>query len=366
MLRPPLCRTKGYTTTAISTKSALSFHSPSQPFMFGSGVGSMTTTMTLDECFSESPRQTLMPNPLVSAMGPPRPKSASQKSTAFAHPTGSPIAGHTRNPSAPFQKRRKAIRRSLSMVDKPADIFCQQPQAESADRGLNSIMDVDESPRPNLPHFMHENDPIPRISKETMVDVLDGRYSQHYDDSMIVDCRFEYEYKGGHIDGAVNFNDKEELAQNLFQQSRSPRTLLILHCEYSEFRAPMAASYIRCQDRNANTHQYPKLTYPEVYILSGGYSSFFNDHKERCYPQNYVEMKDKQHYNACEKGLGRLKQPRNKLSRAQTFAFGQRELEESPTASGRQCSDLVISMDVSFESPLDATKRGNARRQVSC
>lgn len=72
-----------------------------------------------------------------------------------------------------------------------------------------------------------------------MIDVLDGKYGQCYDRSVVVDCRFEYEYEGGHIEGAVNYNDKEALATNLFEGSPSENTLLIFHCEYSAHRAPI-------------------------------------------------------------------------------------------------------------------------------
>lgn len=111
------------------------------------------------------------------------------------------------------------------------------------------------------------------------------------------------------------------------------------------------AKFLRHKDRACNAHQYPKLTYPEVYILDGGYSSFFADHKYRCYPQNYVEMAAQEHANACERGLGRIKQQRAKLSRAQTFAFGQHGqlMDESPTASGRQRSGLMSGMDIAAD-----------------
>jgi hypothetical protein len=95
------------------------------------------------------------------------------------------------------------------------------------------------------------------------------------------------------------------------------------------------AKHIRQEDRTYNTAIYPKLTYPELYILDGGYSSFFKNHPTRCFPQNYVEMDAKEHERACERGLNKIRQ-RNKLSRAQTFAaFGQRPVEESPTADNR-------------------------------
>ena len=108
------------------------------------------------------------------------------------------------------------------------------------------------------------------------------------------------------------------------------------------------AQFVRHRDRAINAHRYPLLSYPELYILDGGYSSFFDDHKLRCSPQQYVTMKEKEHMQARKRGLGRVKQERQKLNRAQTFAFGQhsQQIEDSPTAINRQCSSAVIAMDV--------------------
>lgn len=116
----------------------------------------------------------------------------------------------------------------------------QQPELGSAE-GLDAIMDTVDDPQLqlHLPHFMANEESVPRITKETMVDVLDGKYQGPYDQSLIVDCRFEYEYEGGHIDGAINVNSKEELASKLFDPVSSSRTLLIFHCEYSAHRAPL-------------------------------------------------------------------------------------------------------------------------------
>lgn len=126
------------------------------------------------------------------------------------------------------------------------------------------------------------------------------------------------------------------------------------------------AKFLRHKDRACNAHQYPKLTYPEVYILDGGYSSFFMDHKLRCYPQNYVEMGAQEHANACERGLGRIKQQRAKLSRAQTFAFGQYEqqVDDSPTATSRQSSSLMAGIDMAVDAET-ISRRMQSRRMVS-
>ena len=126
------------------------------------------------------------------------------------------------------------------MVDNPADIM--KDSTTNCCNGLDPIKDVDDGPQLQLPHFKTDEETLPRISKETMIEVLDGRYDESYRRAIIVDCRFEYEYDGGHIDGAINFNNKEDLATKLFEDedSESPsKSLLILHCEYSAHRAPI-------------------------------------------------------------------------------------------------------------------------------
>ena len=104
---------------------------------------------------------------------------------------------------------------------------------------LTSIMDPEEAYKLVLPHFLAPEESIPRITKEVVVDVLDGKYDTHFDHKIIVDCRFEFEYEGGHIDGAINAIDKEALAQKLFEGPVGPRRLVILHCELSAHRAPL-------------------------------------------------------------------------------------------------------------------------------
>lgn len=227
---------------------------------------------------------------------------------------------------------RKQCRRSLSMFEHPEDVIEEANHTTNAP--LQSIND--EGPSLQLPHHIREDqaDTLPRIGKDVLLDVMDGKYNDCFDKVMVIDCRFEYEYEGGHINGALNYNDKEYLAAELFADP-GPRTALILHCEYSVHRAPIMAKHIRHHDRAFNVDQYPQLTYPDLYILEGGYSAFFAEHRALCYPQNYVEMNAKEHERACERGLGKVKQ-RSKLNRAKTFAFGQESpLEDSPTGKCR-------------------------------
>jgi M-phase inducer tyrosine phosphatase len=73
----------------------------------------------------------------------------------------------------------------------------------------------------------------------------------------IIDCRFEYEYSGGHIAGAINVNNTNAIENMLLKPgvgmyangealpspSRSGEgegkpTVVIFHCEFSNKRAP--------------------------------------------------------------------------------------------------------------------------------
>ena len=151
--------------------------------------------------------------------------------------SGSGPLGNIRKQPNPLQRPRKQFRRSLSMFEKPQDVM-REAKAGLESNALDSIMDVDDTLNMQLPHEYKDQELIPRISKNTMVAVLDGKFEHCYERSLIVDCRFEYEYDGGHIDGAVNYNNKEEIAKRLFDEPSDGKTLLIFHCEYSVHRAP--------------------------------------------------------------------------------------------------------------------------------
>ncbi|KAK2020650.1 rhodanese-like domain-containing protein [Colletotrichum zoysiae] len=343
MRRPSLTRMKGYSTSGVCGRSNTDNQLPA--FRLGENrLAHMNSAMSLGECFDaisppqeRRPQTANSPTPAVPGAVRPRPQFSSLSGNRSS-PFGS---GHGRRPSNPFMRPRKQFRRSLSMFEHPGDVV--KSKSEGGDSSpttpeSHASMDADDVQEPLLPHFLLDDptDTIPRITRETMIDLLDGKYSDRFDQKMIIDCRFEYEYDGGHIDGAVNYNSKDLLASQLFKHPMQGRTILIFHCEYSAHRAPMMARHVRSEDRTVNAEHYPRLTYPDVYILEGGYSGFFAEHRCRCYPQNYVEMSDEAHQRTCERELGRLKNPRKGFGRAQTFAFGEScGVDQSPTAPSR-------------------------------
>ncbi|KAJ5815377.1 hypothetical protein N7474_007154 [Penicillium riverlandense] len=363
--RPSLAKSKAQSFQLGMNQPSPESKAP--PFRFGTAAGktSLSTSTSLEDMFGDSPPHE-------------RPASRNQPSTHLAPPrlrppfhharsSGSPAPNSIRKPSHPLMRPRKQCRRSLSMFEHPADVMAEKQAKVPTNAPLQSISDIQSSPSCKLPCFIPEDkaDSLPRIEKSVLLEVMDGKFNDQFDQIMVIDCRFEYEYEGGHINGALNYNDKEKLASELFQAAK-PRTALILHCEYSAHRAPIMAKFIRHHDRAVNVDSYPHLTYPDLYILDGGYSAFFAEHRALCFPQNYVEMSAKEHEFACERGLGKVKQ-RSKLNRAQTFAFGQHspQMEDSPTGRCRLGSN---ERNRFLDSPFSASPvptRSPGRRMLS-
>uniref|UniRef100_A0A6I8PEC7 M-phase inducer phosphatase n=1 Tax=Ornithorhynchus anatinus TaxID=9258 RepID=A0A6I8PEC7_ORNAN len=120
------------------------------------------------------------------------------------------------------------------------------------------------------------------ISPEIMASVLNGKFASLIEECVIIDCRYPYEYEGGHIKGAVNLHMEEEVESFLLKKPILPahgkRVIVVFHCEFSSERGPRMCRFVRKRDRLGN--EYPKLHYPELYVLKGGYKDFFS--KSRC------------------------------------------------------------------------------------
>ena len=67
--------------------------------------------------------------------------------------------------------------------------------------------------------------------------LLHGDFSDAVSNYKIIDCRYPYEYEGGHIQGAVNIYTEEGI-QELVMTEDTPSTTLIFHCEFSSERGP--------------------------------------------------------------------------------------------------------------------------------
>ncbi|XP_027402175.1 M-phase inducer phosphatase 3 isoform X2 [Bos indicus] len=128
--------------------------------------------------------------------------------------------------------------------------------------------------------------------------LLSGEFQGLIEKFYIIDCRYPYEYLGGHIQGALNLHSQEELYNFFLKKPIVPwdnqkRIVIVFHCEFSSERGPRMCRSLREEDRTLN--QYPALYYPELYILKGGYRDFFPEYMELCEPQSYCPMHHQDH-----------------------------------------------------------------------
>ncbi|KAL1283489.1 M-phase inducer phosphatase 1-A [Trichinella pseudospiralis] len=141
------------------------------------------------------------------------------------------------------------------------------------------------------------------IDGRILVKLLNEEYSHIIEKYIILDCRYPYEYNGGHIKGAVNVYTQEQLKRFFFHERNSEtmksstesRQVVIFYCEFSQERGPRMSRYLRKFDRKVNSKRYPHLHYPEIYLLDGGYKNFFPNFKNYCEPPNYVPMLHEAH-----------------------------------------------------------------------
>ncbi|XP_032942465.1 M-phase inducer phosphatase 2-like isoform X3 [Catharus ustulatus] len=148
--------------------------------------------------------------------------------------------------------------------------------------------------KPHLLPMVEGKDPgLKYISSGTLAAVLTGHFSGFIESSIVVDCRYPYEYEGGHVKGAVNLPLQREVEEFLLKQPVAPldtskRVIIIFHCEFSVERGPKMCKFLRERDRSC--HEYPQLHYPELYVLKGGYREFFLQFPSHCEPRDYRPM----------------------------------------------------------------------------
>ncbi|GFU35656.1 m-phase inducer phosphatase 1-B [Nephila pilipes] len=146
-----------------------------------------------------------------------------------------------------------------------------------------------------LPVINGKHPDLNSISAETVAFLIKTHESHNFS---IIDCRFPYEFRGGHIMDAVNLFHRSDVEEYFFKSAitasqRAENKLLIFYCEFSSERAPNMMRFIRNLDRSMNEGSYPYVYYPHLYLIEGGYKSFFADYKHLCEPQQYKAMLDK-------------------------------------------------------------------------
>ncbi|GAA5823007.1 hypothetical protein JCM11251_004455 [Rhodosporidiobolus azoricus] len=287
-----------------------------------------------------------------------------------------------RDPNIPLESPRTlAARASISTLEECTDYFAGGRRVAAASVDLSSaakaVMSPDNTGSPiagfrkqeakgkALPCFNVKEDGLMRISPETLNDLQSGHFRDGLKEYIIIDCRFDYEYDGGHIDGAINLSEHADLEARLLNISNPPepstseyapiegKTILIFHCEFSAKRAPTCAKYVRNQDRLKNFAAYPNIHYPEVYVLQGGYEAFYKAFPERCVG-GYVVMDHPEHDAKRSININKFREQKRQFNRAASFTFGQ----------AQHASTLLRNAESSSTSNTSAFARTKSRRAL--
>eukprot|EP00923_Selenidium_pygospionis_P008310 GHVN01014066.1.p1 GENE.GHVN01014066.1~~GHVN01014066.1.p1 ORF type:complete len:235 (+),score=15.97 GHVN01014066.1:32-736(+) len=189
------------------------------------------------------------------------------------------IPRQLRSPLLPKKKKNKHMKTIKDRKMFPESIECNQNEMFTSEP-LSSELE--------LPAQKALHDAIRRITPDTLQKVLCGEIKTKKQVT-IIDCRYRFEYDGGHISTALSISSVSQAENMLFEEDVQER-VIVVHCEHSCERAPRMALALRSRDRGENASVYPRLFYKDLYVLEGGYNAFFRRHSELCTPCGYVSM----------------------------------------------------------------------------
>lgn len=199
--------------------------------------------------------------------------------------------------STSSQSHAPPLRKCMSLND--AEIMSALARSENRSEP-ELIGDLSKSYALPLMEGRHRD--LKSISSNTVARLLNGEFDDQVASYRIIDCRYPYEFEGGHIMGAKNLYTHEqileeflsaqqtELQQQQNADAGNKRNIIIFHCEFSSERGPKMSRFLRSLDRERNTNAYPALHYPEIYLLHNGYKEFFETQSEMCQPNAYRPM----------------------------------------------------------------------------
>jgi len=154
-----------------------------------------------------------------------------------------------------------------------------------------------------------KNPDILFILPETLASWMNANGGTSQAQIILLDCRYSYEYKGGHIKGALNITSLKDLQSTAFtcksieerracmmeeaDKENLKTPVIIFYCESSTKKGPRGFRAFRDLDREMDTNILPSPYYPFVYVLKGGYKEFHSQYPELCDPEGgYIETLD--------------------------------------------------------------------------
>jgi len=226
-------------------------------------------------------------------------------------------------------KRRKHCPSETDVIPK-SDVENVVPINVNEGKIMSAVVKADSEPNligdcsksHSLPNFISKHADLKAIDSKTLASLMNGEYSNAISKFTVIDCRYPYEFEGGHIQNAINLYTQDQIMEHFFPKqldsssstatmdvsiSQTHHNVIVFHCEFSSERGPKMLRHLRSQDRKMNQANYPYLEYPEIYILHGGYKAFYETYKNLCDPSAYVKMKDDK--NGCRQFRVKSKAP---------------------------------------------------------
>ena len=136
--------------------------------------------------------------------------------------------------------RRPAFKKSMSMNDAVIMNALSRSTSEP-----NLIGDF--SKHYCLPLIDGRHSDLKSINSQTMNQLLNGAFDDNVASYKVIDCRYPYEFDGGHIQGALNLYTQEQILEELVMKKTDmpavtadghKRHILVFHCEFSSERGP--------------------------------------------------------------------------------------------------------------------------------
>ncbi|MEN2500718.1 MAG: M-phase inducer phosphatase 1, partial [Marteilia pararefringens] len=156
-------------------------------------------------------------------------------------------------------------KRSKNDQDDDAESFKSYRSADEIEAKFRSARDHNEMGQSHASSYSHklpsesQGGGLRSISCRTLSQILNGEFQENIASFNIIDCRYPYEFEGGHINSSTNLFNLEQAVKFLFSARNDdtddkmnfldkdfsgfvpnfkPSHILILHCEFSVNRAP--------------------------------------------------------------------------------------------------------------------------------
>ncbi|XP_047467669.1 M-phase inducer phosphatase 2 [Mugil cephalus] len=233
-------------------------------------------------------------------------RSPSMPSTMSRHSVKRPDCSRDENTPVRVKRRRSVAGTQVTTLEQNSEsprMGCSHLQRSKSfcETVIEKLLDSEDSSeligdftKPFIiPTVEGKHQDLKYITSDMMVAALTGKFDHLVEQVIVIDCRYPYEFEGGHIKGALNLHQEDQVEDFLLKAPIIPscpdkRVVIIFHCEFSSERGPRMCRFVRERDRAVN--DYPKLHYPELYILKGGYKDFFPHFQAQCEPQSYRPM----------------------------------------------------------------------------